>query len=130
MTPKRGALTLVRLAHPTNCLPAARSSRILRLNAVRGPRGGVAVGKAIRVRPAAAAVAALAWLLPGGADGASCPSKSEAALEYNKEVCAGLEQRVRQPSAPLDQYERTLAEYLTNMCHRNVDAGWVPDKRI
>ncbi|HML15308.1 MAG TPA: hypothetical protein VK456_18530 [Xanthobacteraceae bacterium] len=83
----------------------------------------------VRIRYAAAV---LACLLPA-ANGlaAPCPSRSDEELvPTDKERCAQLDAAVRRPSGQLDQYERTLAEYLSKLCHRDEAAGWKPDKRL
>ena len=81
---------------------------------------GEALGRIVRI-PCATAVAVLAFLLPtAGALGAmQCASWSEAPLvPTDKARCAELDKLVRGPKAQLDQYERSLAEYLSKLCHR------------
>ncbi len=83
--------------------------------------------------PSAAAAAVLACLLPAanGFAAAPCASRSEAPLVPTDTArCAELDKLVRGPKAQLDQYERSLAEYLSKLCHRDIAAGWKPDKRI
>jgi hypothetical protein len=87
------------------------------------------VGFVIQVRHVTAA-AVLACLPVAGAY-ATCPSRSETALvTTNTKRCAELEKLVRGPKTQLDEYEPLLAEYLSKLCHRDIGAGWKPDKRI
>jgi hypothetical protein len=52
-------------------------------------------------------------------------------VPQNLALCALLEADVRQPSAfSLDRYERKLAKYVGNYCHRRPNVGWKVDKRI
>src|SRR6185295_8798873 len=52
-------------------------------------------------------------------------------LPTDPALCERLKDDVRRPSAfRLDVYEGKLNEYLGAMCHRDVKAGWVRDKRI
>jgi len=91
--------------------------------------GGWALGIINRFRHAVTA-AVLACLPLAGAH-AACSSTSEAPLVPTDTArCAQLEKLVRGPKAQLDQYERYLAEYLAKLCHRDVAAGWKPDKRM
>jgi hypothetical protein len=89
------------------------------------------VGSVVRVRHATAAAAVLCLLSANGLAAGPCASKSkEPLVPIDKARCAELEKLVRGPKAQLDQYERNLAEYLSKLCHRDVAAGWKPDKRI
>jgi hypothetical protein len=73
----------------------------------------------------------LAWLLPANGLATPCASKSDEALvPKDLKRCAELEKLVRGPKTQLDRYERDLAEYLSKLCHRDIAAGWKPDKRI
>ena len=78
-----------------------------------------------------AAAAVLVSLLPVASLAAPCVSRSEEPLfPTDTGRCAELAKLVRGPKGQLDQYERNLAEYLSKLCHRDVAAGWKPDKRI
>src|ERR1700733_10092434 len=49
----------------------------------------------------------------------------------NLAICKQLEPTIRHPGAmPLNDYETALNQFLSNMCHRNTEAGWVSDKRV
>jgi hypothetical protein len=63
---------------------------------------------------------------------ATCPDEQANKVpEPDAKLCESLEADVRRPSAfRLDVYEGKLNQYLGAMCHRNVKAGWVRDKRI
>jgi len=88
------------------------------------------VGSLFRIAYGAAA-AVLVSLLPVASLAAPCVSRSEAPLfPTDTGRCAELAKLVRGPKDQLDQYERNLAEYLSKLCHRDVAAGWKPDKRI
>jgi hypothetical protein len=81
----------------------------------------------------AAAAAVLGWLLPaanGLAAGPCASQGDEPLVTADTARCAELEKLVRGPKGQLDQYERYLAEYLSKLCHRDMAAGWKPDKRI
>jgi len=86
------------------------------------------LGIKIHIRHAAAA--ALLACLPLAAN-AACSSKSETPLLHTDPVrCALLGELLRGPKTQLDEYEHLLADYLSNLCHRDVAAGWKPDKRM
>ncbi|MBV9065008.1 MAG: cytochrome P460 family protein, partial [Methylobacteriaceae bacterium] len=61
-----------------------------------------------------------------------CPAVSDTPqIPIDKALCRSLEQDVRRPAAfRLDVYERKIAAYLRNYCHRDASAGWKVDKRI
>ena len=85
---------------------------------------------AIKTHIRHAATAALLACLPLAAN-AACSSQSETPLLPTDPVrCARLGQLLRGPKTQLDDYERLLADYLSNLCHRDVAAGWKPDKRM
>jgi hypothetical protein len=90
------------------------------------------VGSIVRIF-SASAVAVLACLMPaaGGLAATRCVSWNEELLvPKDKLRCQELAARVRHPDGQLDRYERDLAEFLSNLCHRDTDAGWKPDKRV
>ena len=61
-----------------------------------------------------------------------CPEQQDTRqLPKDLALCARLEQVVRKPSGlRLDEYEKSLDDYLGNLCHRNLAAGWKVDKRV
>jgi hypothetical protein len=86
------------------------------------------LGITIDIRHAAAA--AMLACLPVAAY-AACPSRSETPLlPTDPARCALLAQLLRGSKTQLDEYERNLADYLSNLCHRDLAAGWKPDKRM
>src|SRR5437588_12852641 len=88
----------------------------------------------VYTRAAAVALAMAISLWYAGVAGASTRCSSETPTRQvpeNLALCALLEADVRQPSAfSLDRYERKLAKYIGNYCHRRPDVGWKVDKRI
>jgi Cytochrome P460 len=65
---------------------------------------------------------------------ATCPEEQDQPNQVppaDPKLCVMLDAVVSQPNAlPLDQYEKKLAEFLNNLCHRRLEAGWKVDKRI
>lgn len=86
-----------------------------------------------RARSTIAALAACIGLLSNiAAQASSCPDQQTTEqTPKNLARCNELLPDIRAPHKfPLDVYEKKLSEYLTNLCHRDVSAGWKVDKRI
>jgi hypothetical protein len=62
----------------------------------------------------------------------TCPEQQTTPqVPTNLALCKQLEPTIRNPGAmPLNDYEKALNQFMSNMCHRNTAAGWVSDKRI
>ena len=62
----------------------------------------------------------------------SCPDQQwSPQVPQDLELCKKLEPIVRHPSGlPLNEYEAKLNDFMSHMCHRNVQAGWKSDKRV
>ena len=81
------------------------------------------------------AVAALAALTLAAAAHASVLCPDEQATEQippeDPAYCANLDAAMRHPGAvPLDQYERTLDDFISHYCHRRLADGWAMDKTV
>jgi hypothetical protein len=62
----------------------------------------------------------------------TCPEQQTTPqVPADPKYCKQLEATVRNPGAvPLNDYETALNTFMSNMCHRNTEYGWVSDKRI
>ena len=85
--------------------------------------------------PACLAVAALAALILAAAARASdlCPDEqaTEQVPPKDPADCAKLDEAMRHPGAvPLDQYERTLDDFISHYCHRRLADHWAMDKTV
>jgi hypothetical protein len=62
----------------------------------------------------------------------TCPEQQTTPqVPTNLALCEQLEPTIRHPGAmPLNDYEMALNQFMSNMCHRNTEAGWVSDKRV
>ena len=62
----------------------------------------------------------------------TCPEQQTTPqVPTNLALCKQLEPTIRNPGAiPLNDYEKALNQFMSNMCHRNTAGGWVSDKRI
>jgi len=87
-----------------------------------------------RRRSALAVLTLFAGLLASVAAQASstCPDERETKqVPTNLARCKELADAVRHPDgAHLKDYEEKLNEYLTLLCHRDVEGGWKPDKHV
>ena len=85
-----------------------------------------------RASSAVVGLAAGISLLANIAAASTCPDE-QTTEQTPKDLarCNELLPIVRAPHAkPLNVYETALAEFLGKLCHRDVSAGWVPDKKI
>src|SRR3954469_8995085 len=84
------------------------------------------------VRRVLAALAALALVTRLAAASEHCPAEqAQPQRPIDPARCAALDAVVRRPSAlPLHDYEKALAGYLRDFCHRRPEAGWKTDKTI
>ena len=85
--------------------------------------------------PACLAVAALIALVLVTAAHASDLCADEQAAEQippkDPAYCANLDAAMRHPGAvPLDQYERTLDDFISHYCHRRLADHWAMDKTV
>src|SRR6266571_723391 len=102
----------------------------------REPSGGCGSMPAIASRKPSviAALAIFAGLSTSVAVQASstCPDeRASRQVPTNLARCTELERDVRHPDGSrLKEYEEKLNEYLTLLCHRDLDRGWKVDKRI
>ncbi len=81
------------------------------------------------------AIAAAVALTLAAAAHASVLCPEEQATEQippeDPAYCANLDAAMRQPGAvPLDQYERTLDDFISHYCHRRLADGWAMDKTV
>ena len=81
------------------------------------------------------AVAALSALILVTAARASDLCRDEQATEQippkDPAYCANLNSAMRHPGAvPLDQYERTLDDFISQYCHRRLANHWAMDKTV
>ena len=81
------------------------------------------------------AIAALAALVVATAARASdlCPDEQATEQLPPKEpaYCANLDAAMRHPGdVPLDQYERTLDDFISHYCHRRLSDHWAMDKTV
>ena len=62
----------------------------------------------------------------------TCPEQQTTPqVPADPKYCKQLEATVRNPgSMALNDYETALNTFMSNMCHRNTEYGWVSDKRI